>query len=277
MQEGAAAYLRRQYMTIGLVAIVPFLLIGFYNQLGWGTAIGFLIGAVLSAAAGFFGMNVAVRANVRTAEAAKQRLTPGAQRRVPGRLGDRSARRRPRVVGVAGCSGILTGWFDDARTSAIDASSASPSAARSSRCSRARRRHLHEGRGRRRRPRRQDRGGHPRGRPAQPGDDRGQRRRQRRRLRRHGGRHFESYAVTAVAVMLLETLRSPRAGLPLYPLALGGVSIIASVIGIWFARVGRGRLDHERALQGHRRRHDPLGHRVHPRDDGLRRGPLQLR
>src|SRR3954471_6220895 len=51
IQEGAAAYLRRQYMTIGIVAIVPFLLLGFYNELGWGTAIGFLIGAALSAGA----------------------------------------------------------------------------------------------------------------------------------------------------------------------------------------------------------------------------------
>ena len=76
VQEGAAAYLRRQYMTIGIVAVAPFLIIGFYNQLGWGTAIGFLIGAVFSAAAGFIGMNVAVRSNVRTAEAAKQGLTP---------------------------------------------------------------------------------------------------------------------------------------------------------------------------------------------------------
>ncbi|MGI8421356.1 MAG: sodium/proton-translocating pyrophosphatase, partial [Gaiellaceae bacterium] len=76
VQEGVAAYLRKQYTTIAVVAIVPFLLLGFYHQLGWGTAVGFLVGAVLSAAAGFIGMNVAVRSNARTAEAARRGLKP---------------------------------------------------------------------------------------------------------------------------------------------------------------------------------------------------------
>src|SRR5207248_2961887 len=51
VQEGASAYLRRQYTTIAIVAIVPFILIGVYHKLGWGTAFGFLVGAVLSASA----------------------------------------------------------------------------------------------------------------------------------------------------------------------------------------------------------------------------------
>ncbi len=74
IQEGAAAYLNRQYSIIGLVAVAIFLVL--LLALGWPTAVGFLIGAVSSAAAGYVGMYVAVRTNVRTAEAAKQGLAP---------------------------------------------------------------------------------------------------------------------------------------------------------------------------------------------------------
>src|SRR5436189_1819924 len=119
VQEGAAAYLRRQYTTVAAVAVIPFLILGFYDKLGWGTAFGFLIGAALSAAAGFIGMNVAVRSNVRTAEAARHGLKPALN--VAFRAGSVTGLLVVGLglLGVSGYYWFLTDWFGPSPASTI--------------------------------------------------------------------------------------------------------------------------------------------------------------
>ena len=115
IQEGAQAYLRRQYFTIALVGVVILALLFFL--IGWTEAVGFFIGAVLSGAAGFAGMLISVRANVRTAQAASESLAAGLSMAfrsgaVTGMLVAGFA-----LIGVAGYFAILTGPMGFAITS----------------------------------------------------------------------------------------------------------------------------------------------------------------